>query len=201
MYSILLILISETTKSILDIDKLLYNTLAENLSLQQLSRFSELQNKWKWVSYIFIPIYTTIKTSIIAIILYIGTYFFSQKEVSYKSLWNIVINGEYIFLLVVIAKIIWFYFFQTKYELEDIQYFYPFSALNIVGYKGVDTWFIYPFQTLNLFELFYIIYLGSQIGKLTSTNADYGLKIVALSYIPSLLLWVSIVMFFTLNYS
>lgn len=201
LFSILLILISEITKIALDIDKLLYNTIAEKFTTQQLNHFFEFQNKWKWISYIFFPIYIVIKTSIIATVLYVGTYFFIQKEVGYKSLWNIVIKAEFIFLLVATTKIIWFYFFQTKYDLEDIQYFYPLSALNIVGYRGLETWFIYPFQTLNLFELTYWLILAYFIGKETDTNMDKGLKIVAYSYIPALLLWVTTVMFFTLNYS
>lgn len=175
--------------------------MAENLSPLQLNQYFEFQNKWKWVSYFFIPIYILIKTSIVATVLYIGTYFFNQKEIAYKSVWNIAIKTEFIFLLVPIFKIIWFSFFQTKSDLTDIQNFYPLSALNIIGYKGLETWFIYPFQILNLFELSYVIYLGFQIGKLTNTNTDYGLKIVSLSYVPSLLLWIAIVMFFTLNYS
>ncbi|AYN06177.1 hypothetical protein [Flavobacterium sp. 140616W15] len=201
LFSILLILISEITKIALDIDKLLYNTIAEKLTTQQLNHFFELQNKWKWISYVFFPIYIVIKTSIIATVLYVGTYFFIQKEVGYNSLWNIVIKAEFIFLLVATTKIIWFYFFQTNYDLEDIQYFYPLSALNIVGYRGLETWFIYPFQTLNLFELAYWLILAYFIGKETDTNMDKGLKIVAYSYVPALLLWVTTVMFFTLNYS
>ena len=63
------------------------------------------------------------------------------------------------------------------------------------------SWFIYPFQTLNLFELAYIICLGYWVGQLTNTNTDNGLKVVAYSYVPALLLWVVTIMFFTLNYS
>jgi hypothetical protein len=201
LLAIALIVIGEVATVILDFDSLQYNTMAEKLTSQQLNQYFEFQNKWKWVSYFFIPLYIAIKTSIIAIVLYIGTYFFSPKEVAYKSLWTITIKAEFVFLLVAIAKIIWFYFFQTKYTLEDIQYFYPLSALNIVGYKDLESWFIYPFQTLNLFELAYWLILAYFIGKETETNMDKGLKIVAYSYGPSLLLWVTIIMFFTLNYS
>jgi hypothetical protein len=149
---------------------------------------------------VFIPIFLLIKTTIIATILYIGL-FFSNKDLKFKNLWDIVLKAEFIFLLIPIFKIIWFYFFQPNYNLEDIQNFYPLCALNIVGYKNLETWFLYPFQTLNLFELAYIIYLGYQVGKLTNTNTDNGLKLVAYSYAPALLLWVVTIMFFTLSYS
>lgn len=142
-----------------------------------------------------------IKTSLIASVLYIGTFFFSKITVSFKQLWSILVNAEFIFLLVPVFKIAWFYFFQPNYKLEDIQYFYPLSVLNIIGYKGLEPWCIYPFQTLNLFELAYWLILAYYIGKFTQSNMDNGLKIALYSYGPALLLWVVTIMFFTLNFS
>lgn len=197
----LFILISELLKSTINYKELIYNSLAEKLSSNQIKEILHLQDKWQWDGYIFVPIYILLKTTIISSILYIGTFFFSKKDINFKNIWNCAIKAEFIFLLVPIFKIIWFYFFQTNYTLEDIQYFYPFSALNIIGYKGLDSWLFYPLQTLNLIEFCYIIYLSYQIGSLTRTNADNGLKIVSYSYVPALLLWVTVIMFFTLNYS
>lgn len=199
--SIILILITEITNKVLNIKGLIYNSLAEQLTSQQIESVFEFQEKWQWVNYIIIPIVILIKTSIIASILYIGSFFFSKIEVKFKQLLTIVLKAEFIFLGIGILKILWFYFYQTDYNLKDIQYFFPFSALNIIGYQGLEPWFIYPLQTFNFFEIAYIIYLGFQIGNLTNTNADNGLKIVACSYIPALVLWVSIIMFLTLNYS
>ena len=198
---VLFIFASELLKNVLQFNQLLYNSLSEKLTSEQLSSYFEIQSNWRWIEYIFIPIYILLKTSIIATILYISAYFFSKKNIVFNSLWTIVIEAEFIFLLVPIFKIFWFYFIETKYKLEDFQYFFPLSALNIIGYKGLEVWFIYPFQTLNLFELAYIIYIANQLGKLTETNTDHGLKIIGYSYIPTLLLWVALIMFITLNIS
>lgn len=199
--SIAFIIITEITNNVLNFHDLLYTSLSEELTSKQLKNYFVFQNKWYWLSFIFVPIILLIKTSLIASSLYIGTSFFSKVAVSFRQLWNFVINAEFIFLLVPVLKIAWFYFFETSYKLEDIQYFYPLSALNIVGYKDLEAWFIYPFQTLNLFELVYWLILAYYIGKATDTNMDIGLKIVACSYGPVLLLWVVTIMFFTLNYS
>jgi len=196
-----LLLFTEFFKISLHLDKLIYNSLAEKLTSQQIEDFLHLQKKWQWLGYLFIPILLLIKTSLIATVLYIGTFFLGNLSVTFKQLWSFVLNAEFVFAVVPLFKITWFYFFQVNYTLEDIQYFYPLSALNIIGYKGLEPWLIYPLQTLNLFELAYIIYLAYQIGSLTKTNADTGLKIVAYSYVPALLLWVTVIMFFTLNYS
>lgn len=196
-----LIIIVEITNSALNYKGLLYNSLSEQLTQKQIQHFFEFQDKWKWLGYVFIPILLLVKTSLIASTLYIGTFFFSKIPVTFKQLWAIVVSAEFVFLLPPVFKIAWFYFFQTNYKLEDIQYFYPLSALNIMGYKNLEPWFIYPFQTLNLFELVYWLILAYYIGKATKTTMDNGLKIVAYSYGSALLLWVVTIMFFTLNYS
>lgn len=198
--SIASILIAEIFKKAIHFDALLYNSLSEQLTSKQIEKFIGFQKKWQWIGYVFIPVILLIKTILIATVLYIGL-FFSNRDLKFNRLWDVVIKAEFIFLLVPVFKIIWFYFFRTNYTLEDIQNFYPLSALNIVGYKELEQWFIYPFQILNLFELAYIIYLGYQIGQLTNTNTGKGLKIVGYSYAHVLLVWVVTIMFFTRNYS
>jgi hypothetical protein len=199
--SVILIFLSEIAYRVIDFRGLLYNSLSEQLTSKQIKEYLEFQDKWQWISYLMVPILIIIKTILITSILYIGVFIINKSVVTFKDIWAIVVNSEFIFLALPIFKIIWFTFFYTDYKLIDIQYFYPFSALNIIGYKGLEPWLIYPLQTLNLFEIAYIIYLSYQIGSLTKTNADNGLKIVASSYVPALLLWVTIVMFYTLNFS
>lgn len=199
--SILLILETELLKIIIKYDQLIYNSLSEKLTSEQIHGFFEIQDKWKWISYVFVPIYILLKTSTIATILYVGGFFFSHVKITFKQLWSAVITAEFVFLLIPLLKIVWFYFFETTYKLEDVQYFMPLSALNIIGYQGLEAWYIYPLQTLNLFEVAYWLVLAFYLGKATQTNIDNGLKIVAFSYGAALLLWVVIIMFVTLNYS
>jgi hypothetical protein len=199
--SIVFILVTIITNEILHFKELLYNSLADKFTNKQIAEIFVFQDKWFWVSYIISPTMLFIKTILVTSVLYMGTFCFSKIAVSFQQLWGFVLSSEFVFLLIPLFKIGWFYFFQTNYKLEDVQYFYPLSALNIVGYKDLEPWFIYPFQTLNLFELAYWLILAYYIGKATQTNMDKGLKIVAYSYGPALLLWVVTIMFLTLNYS
>ncbi|WP_353167663.1 hypothetical protein [Flavobacterium sp.] len=199
--SIIVILITNITKLILKFDKLVYSSLAEKLTQNQIEEYLLIQDKWEWVSYIIIPILILIKTLIIASAVYTAVFFFNRNKISFKSILNVVFQAEFVFLLVPVLKIIWFCFFETNYTLEDLQYFYPLSALNIVGYTGLEPWLIYPLQILNLFELAYIFYLAYLIGKLTSTHTDNGFKMMMYSYVPTMMLWVFVVMFLTLSMS
>lgn len=207
LITLLSLFIGILSNSLLKFELLFINSLSETLTQNQIEEYLSIQKKWKWLSYTIMPIILLIKTSLITSLIYIGTFFYSKNKVTFKQLFNAVIKAEFVFLGVGVLKIIWFYFFQTNYTLEDLQYFYPLSALNIVGYKGLEVWFIYPLQVLNLFELAYWLLLSYFIGKLAFTEKDkgkpmdLGFKIVASSYGSALLLWVVVVMFFTLNYS
>lgn len=194
-------IITNIAQYFLNLNDLIYKDYSLKLSIEQIQKFLYYKEKIDLLNYIIVPIIIYLKTVIISSVIYVGTFFFNKIEITFKNIFRSVIKAEFIFLLVPILKSIWFYFFQTDYTLEDIQYFYPLSVINITGYNDLVPWLIYPFQALNLFELAYILFLGYELGKLTETDQDFGLKIMAYSYIPMMVLWIAVVMFFTLNYS
>tara|TARA_B110000503_G_scaffold137127_1_gene220780 strand:- start:911 stop:1537 length:627 start_codon:yes stop_codon:yes gene_type:complete len=197
---ILYLLLSILSKYILNTEKLIVNNLSDFLTQNQIDTIIDNRKSWSWLSYALLPLLLLLKVSIIASILDVGCFFF-EKEIKYKRLFNIVTQAEFVFILVIIFKTTWFYSFQTNYTLEDLQTFYPLSALNIVGSQGLKTWFIYPFQVLNLFEVAYWFVLAYLIGKEINDTTEKGLSIVASSYGVGLLIWVVGVMFLTLNMS
>lgn len=188
------------SKIILNTNELLINSLAEQFTQAQIAEAVNSQQKWQWLGYAIIPLLLLLKISIIAAILDAGCFFF-EKEIKYKKLFNIVVKAEFVFLLVIVFKTIWFYVFNQDYTLQDLQYFYPLSAINITGYQDLQTWFVYPLQVLNLFELAYWVILAYLLGKELKVSTDKGLSIVASSYGVSLVIWVVAIMFLTLNMS
>jgi len=198
--TLLSLLLGIFSKHLLNIDELISNTLAEQLTHEQLEKVLNIKESMEWVVYFTIPLILLIKISIISAIID-ATCFFFDKKIEYRKIFNLVIKSEYIFIIAIIFKTIWFYFFNTDYSLEDVQNFYPLSALNITGYEDLSPWFIHPFQIINLFELAYFFLLAYLIGKELKISLDKGLKIVVSGYGASLVIWIVCVMFFTLNFS
>ncbi|MBX3240804.1 MAG: hypothetical protein KIT80_23065 [Chitinophagaceae bacterium] len=187
-------------KELLDTDKLVYTFLLERVSVDQFDEMMSRKKSMNWLGLVITPALLFVKISIMSAVLWTGCFFF-DKRISYKSLFNIAVKAEFIFLLVIIVKIIWFYFFFTEYSFEDIQYFYPLSVLNIVGYERLEPWYIYPLQVLNLFEFIYWMLLIYLLAKELNIKPDKVFNIVAGSYGVGLLIWVIAVMFFTINFS
>jgi len=80
--------VSYLTREILNLSNLIYNSLSDKLSVNQINEYFELQDKLQWVSYVFIPVVLLIKTTIIAYILYIGAFFYSKIKVTFKQLFK-----------------------------------------------------------------------------------------------------------------
>lgn len=184
----------------LDLKQLEINAAKENLSLLQIKKIISNYDNLNYTVFAKITINTLITIISVSFILFFGSFIFNFKN-NYIDLLIITIKAEYLFLLPILYEIIYFKFFSVNHSIKDIQYFMALSAINFTGYKGLEPWYIYPLQTLNLFEVAYILYLGFEIAKLTKSAPSEGLKIVVLSYVPALLLWVCTIMFLTLNKS
>ena len=195
---VLSILLTFTSDKLLNLSELYYNSLASNLSENVLDEIIRIQKKIFWISYAIIPAILLLKLSIISALLFMPAYLLNFK-IRYAQMFNLVLKAEFLFLGVGALKIIWFYFYTENYTLQEYQYFYPLSVLNIVGYENIDAWWIYPFQTLNLFELAYWFILAYLIGKILNISMDRGFKMVLSSYVPFLFTWIVTIMFFTLN--
>ncbi len=175
-------------------------TLSESLTHEQIQKILNVQSKWEWVGYLVVPILLFLKLSIIAAILDIGVFFYN-KEIKYSKLFSIVVKAEYIFLLVIVIKTAWLYFFVKDFTFQEVQNFYPFSMLHLVGTAGIDSWYFYPLQALNLFELAYWVVLAYLLGKALPVKVEKAFEIVLSSYGVGFFIWVIAIMFLVLNMS
>lgn len=188
------------SNKLLDFDAILSNSLSYELTQDQLIDYFKLKKDLDWTRYLIMPIILFIKLCLIAGILDIGCFFF-EKEIKYNQLFHLVVKAEFVFLGVIVFKTGWFFFFEQNYTLEDLQYFYPLSLINLVDYREYKTWFIYPLQIINLFEIVYWFVLANLLGKSLKFSTEKSLTIIASSYGIGLLIWIIAVMFFTLNMS
>lgn len=150
----------------------------------------------------FIVILVNILTKIVAnaVVISIGLFCFGIRKFRFLKIFEICLKAEYIFILPIIYEIMHFNFFCLNRTFEHYKNYSALSIINFFDLSKIDDYFIYPLQIINLFELFFILILSYFIGK-EINNYRKGFKIVASSYGSALLLWVVVVMFFTLNYS
>jgi len=195
---IILLAITYLSNQLLISETLYYITFAEQLTAEKIDGLIEQTRKWSWLGYVFIPIIYLLKFSLISLVLLTG-FFFINKEVRFPTLFKAVMLAEIPFLLVPLIKLFWFLFIQTQYNFNDLQYFYPLSALQLFEIKTLATWQIYPLQLLNVFEMVYWVLLAYWLKRLLNITLTKGMEVVIASYGTGLLLWVVFVTFVSLN--
>ena len=148
-------------------------------------------NLQKWV-YVCEGGYLMIKLLLISFILYTALYLL-EHPIHFEKIFGVVVDAEFIFLLPAAIKILWFHFYGNHFTLDQWHKFYPLSALSLLPSAPADM--TYLLQTLNVFEVVYWFILGYGICKITGLVYDRALRVVVISYLPCLLVWIAIVSF------
>ncbi len=185
-----------------DLDEMIFNNLSEQLAQEQIEKIIESQQKWQWVGYAVIPIVVLIRSSLVALCLSVGTFFYNMDHsYKFKQFFRIALIGEFVLVLVGFFKLAYFYFIKTEYTLQDIQQYYPLSYIIFFDIEKLQPWLVYPLQTINLFEITYFFVLVYGLWKLMKNKYLKSLEIVAISYGSGLLIWIGLIMFVTLNFT
>jgi len=194
------LLIIWLSKSVLINELVFYNTFSEQLTLDRSNELFENLRRLAWVSYVFTPIMLLIKFTLVSLVLYIGIVFINiQDRISLGSIFKVVIASEIVFVLANIIKFLWFYLFAGNYDLNDIGFFYPLSLANFFKTGEIDRLWIFPMQTANLFQLIYIVLVAFALNKVCEIKMADSEKVVLFTYIPALVIWVSLIMFLTID--
>ena len=177
-----------------------YNTYSEQLTLERSMQLFENFRRMSWIGYVLVPVMLTVKFTLISIVIYTGIFFYNlHYKITFASIFRIVIANEIIFIFASLIKFLWFFFFTSNYDLNDIGFFYPFSLINLFKISEVSRIWIYPLQIINIFQFIYIIALSfglRKTGNLTESESD---KIVLSSYLPGLALWIALIMFISID--
>jgi hypothetical protein len=188
------------SKSVLIDETVFYNAYSEQLTYDRARQLFEGFKNFSWVTYVISPVILLIKYSLVSLVLYTGIIFNSlQYKVSLGSVFKIVIASDIVFLLAGLTKFFWFYFFAGNYNLNDLSFFYPLSLINIFEADEIEKIWIYPLQTVNVFHLLYLLLLSyglNNVSEIVKSDSD---KIVLFAYLPGLLLWVTFVMFLSID--
>ena len=182
------------------IKEVYYQTYGEQVAIERIDKYLELRESFSWIGYLFIPIILFVKMSYTAVCLNIGTVF-AGLRIGFGKLFKIALIAESIFIIAAISRSGWLLFILDVSVLEDVQYFYPLSLLNLFEPGSLERWFIYPVHTLNLFELVYWLVLALGLSWVLKEGYDKMLRLVLSTYGIGLLIWMVFVVFLSLNLS
>ncbi|MFT4031970.1 MAG: hypothetical protein QM669_06090 [Siphonobacter sp.] len=197
---VLNILMTWYTKTEILTEREIVNFYSTQLSYEQIEQMLNMQKKWEWLGYVFIPIFYLLKLCMISLCVYTGALLFNIKTLSWSKVFGAVVVADMIFLVPAIIKMVWFTF-QSHYTLEDVQYFLHGSMLTIFEPKQLEPWLIYAIQSVNIWELLFFIALAFGLKKYLDEDVNRSMGLVMSTYGIGLVVWVVFITFLTLNFT
>jgi hypothetical protein len=181
---------------------IIYNTYSEQLTYERSLELFGAMKKIEWIIYIFMPLVLLIKFGILSMVLYTGIFIIGiETKIRLSSVFNVVMASEFIFIIAGFLKFMWFYLFAGNYTLVDLGFFYPLSLINLFKPDEVNKLWILPLQTINIFQILYIIMLAYGLHKICNINKSNAEIIPMITYIPSLVIWIAFVLFISIDNS
>ena len=155
--------------------------------LQEDGRFGPFQFL-NALQFLAIPIIYGYKLTLIAFVLWIGSFMFGYK-ITYTQMWKVAAVGETVFLIPEFVKIIYFIMVDFQPNIHDIKAFYPLSLIGFFDYDTLALNWHYPLKALNLFEVFYWFVLVEAIHVTAHKKRSYATAIVFSSYVIFFFVW------------
>lgn len=153
-------------------------------------------NNIKWLILILIPLMLLIRISYTSTCLYIGAIIMEKdtKEFNYRGMFNIALKGDAILLVGVLYNFIRYSYMPASSPFDLYKYT---SLLGLVN--STKAWIIAGLMLINIFEIFYMLFLSKLISAQYNMSYKQSLKFVLTTYGIGLLAYVMSLMIILLN--
>lgn len=198
LFLLLTFLISFIIQEFILTSQIVEDYLAESLSISLAFELADLRNKWDWLNYVLLPIIFILKFILISGWILSGTILYGYK-VSFKSIYDAVLVSEFVWLIPSIILIIWFGLFDSDYSFTDVQYFRPMSLLNIFDISSLNNWLIFPLQSINIFQVLYLLVLTFMLKLTLNKGFKETLNFSVPVYLSAVFSWIIFITFININ--
>lgn len=189
-----------TISNALQTEEFIRSSLSGQYSNKVISNYLESREKWAWLGYTLIPLLILLRTSIIAFLMQMAVFFIdTENETPFRKFWSVTLSAEWITVLLIAFRFVYFSAINTNYTFEELQGYTPLTIADIYDTSRLESWLAYPFNILSIWELLYWAVLIFGIHDIMKTNFFKSFGIVLASYGVGLLIWVGFVMYMLLT--
>jgi|SRR5690625_431098 len=181
-------------------DEVFYRSLSTQIPLYTVDGILESREKFWWVPYLIQIVVILIKVLFVSLCIFIGVVL-SDIRIPFKNIFRVAVIAEIIFVIGQSIYLFNLYTHRAELTFETTANYFPLSMLSFFGVENVVSWLHYPLQTLNLFEVVYVVLISWLLSRQWKPDFIESLNIVIPSYGIGLLVWMILVVFLTLQIS
>jgi hypothetical protein len=198
---IITIIIAYASNHFLATDELYYASYTEQFTIEQIQSIIATANDtvWHYLGYLLIPVVIIVRVLFTAFCLQIGN-LVQEYHWTYKQIYNIVLKADIVFFLSIICNFYYYAFFTPAQTINDLSINF-LSILKLKGIENVQSWLILAYNSINLFELFYVILLSVLLKIVFQLSFVKSILFVLLTYCIGNYLYIMVLTFIYLNLS
>ncbi|MFN7116646.1 MAG: hypothetical protein ACK4TA_07575 [Saprospiraceae bacterium] len=174
----------------------LYNSLANELTIEEIDNVSKLTHSYAWTTYLWAPLSIITQIFLIAICLTIGALLL-RYEIRFKAIFGIVTKAFAIFALARLMLMGAYMYFGVN-QLADLDYISKLSLYTLLNDRPLPDWAVMPLQTINLFQIAFILLLALGLNLLLKRGVTRWIPFVLGTYGTGLA--ISLVLFMLLTF-
>ena len=197
----LAVLFAFLVKQFLYTDQLYYSTLAEQYTSEQIQIIlGNLNAAWRQaIGYVFVPVIIIVRILCSSFCLYIGS-LVEESHWKFKPLFNISLKADVAFCLSSACNFYYYALFENYKTIDDLSINCA-SLLKIVGRENIPSWLILAFNSINVFELLYVVLLVVMLKMSFHITYLKSIIFVLLTYCIGNYLYLVAMTFLYLNFS
>lgn len=181
-------------------EEFIYRSFSGEASEYVIEALITSQNRFGWISIAILPFIVLLRILFAAFCVTTGA-ILTDTDFTLKNIFQAATYSEFVFLFSQAVFSLNLYLNRDVLTIDNVGNFFPLSALSYFGVENVVTWLHYPLQTLNVFEVVYIVCLTWLLSRQWKPDFIDSFNIVIPSYGIGLLTWMVLVVFLTLQIS
>lgn len=181
-------------------ESLMIDSYVKQLAYDRAVELVEQQLDWRWVGYLVLPFFSLFQFFVISCIVCGGLLLFGL-DFEFSTIFKATIVSEFVYLLPLLFKFIYFGFFFRTYTLEDIHAFAPLSLAQVIDVSQVPLYLEFTARSVTLFLAGYILLLAFSLSQLLERQFTSMLVVVIASYGSSWLVMQVFIIFLLISFS
>ncbi len=142
-----------------------------------------------FLGYASIPLYYISKFSVVALILWLGSFGFGYR-IPYPFLFKLAMGAQVVFFVPELVKILYFGFASSQYGVDEFNAFQPLSFLVFIDVSESSPFIINLLEWLSIPQVLYVYLLSVGIRLKYRRTLKQAFAVVGGSYVPVSLFWI-----------
>lgn len=167
-------------KSTLLTEKVLYNSLVEQMTLEDISAFSSTIRSNAWMMIVFGVVQRIGEIVLIAVCITIGTLLF-RYNIQFRQILKVVILSFLVFTVSRLPLFITLISGNVE-KFEDLTYMPNLSLADWFRPENLPEWGLYPLQLINVYQFVFVLLMAAGLNLVDQRGIPKWLGLILLTY-------------------